>query len=186
MDFETIEKDNIHLIDIAKKYMETINDKEHDTQHMIDVVNYTKELLNSLESDANAEVCLLSAYWHDVGRIKLDSGHEKLSADMMKEEMERLNYDNKMIESCYLAVLNHGWFMIPTTIEGLIVKDADKLGWLGENRWNNCLSNNQRLNSIIDKLSELRNKYLFFEESKKIYDRDIVRLLKKIYTTYNK
>lgn len=182
--YNEIENKYHELIQKAKEYMKNITDYEHDISHMYDVVNYTKELLNSIELDVDKDVCVISAYWHDVGRIKINEGHEKLSAQMLKEEMINRGYDNKFISKCCLAIENHKWNMQPTTTEGLIVKDADKLAWIGIGRWNSCLKNGQHLNYIIKALPKLKNEILYFNESKNIYDRDIVKLVELLYN-YN-
>ena len=182
--YSEIENKYNELIQKAKEYMKNITDYEHDISHMYDVVNYTKELLNSIELDVDKDVCVISAYWHDVGRIKINEGHEKLSAQMLKEEMINRGYDNKFISKCCLAIENHKWNMQPTTTEGLIVKDADKLAWIGIGRWNSCLKNGQHLNYIIKALPKLKNEILYFNESKNIYDRDIVKLVELLYN-YN-
>lgn len=169
------------LINTAIQYMSKINDYEHDISHMQDVVNYTYELLDKVKINVNKEVCIICAYWHDVGRIKCIDGHEKLSADMLKAEMEKQGYDKQFINECYIAIENHKWNMLPKSNEGLIVKDADKLAWIGKERWKKCLDNNQRLDSIINLLAKLRTEILYFEESKEIYDRDIVQLIDILY-----
>ena len=182
--YNEIENKYHELIQKAKEYMKNITDYEHDISHMYDVVNYTKELLNSIELDVDKDVCVISAYWHDVGRIKINEGHEKLSAQMLKEEMINRGYDNQFISKCCLAIENHKWNMQPTTTEGLIVKDADKLAWIGIGRWNSCLKNGQHLDYIIKALPKLKNEILYFNESKNIYDRDIVKLVELLYN-YN-
>ena len=182
--YNEIENKYHELIQKAKEYMKNITDYEHDISHMYDVVNYTKELLNSIELDVDKDVCVISAYWHDVGRIKINEGHEKLSAQMLKEEMINRGYDNQFIGKCCLAIENHKWNMQPTTTEGLIVKDADKLAWIGIGRWNSCLKNGQHLDYIIKALKKKKNEILYFNESKNIYDRDIVKLVELLYN-YN-
>lgn len=181
INFLKIEQDYSKLINTAKEYMKNIIDYEHNINHINDVVLYTKELLDNVNLEVNIDVCIISAYWHDVGRIKINKGHEKLSAQMLKEEMIKMGYDNELINKCFIAIENHKWNMQPKTIEGLILKDADKLAWLGSGRWNECLNKHQKLDSIIDLLPKLRNEILYFEESKKIYDRDIVKLIKLLY-----
>lgn len=173
------------LINKAMEYMNQIIDYEHNINHMWDVVGYTYELLDLVKVDIDKEVCVIAAYWHDVGRIKCDEGHEKISADMLKNEMEKLNYDQSFIKACYIAVEKHKWNMQPKSYEGLLLKDADKLAWLGEGRWKSCLENNKQLDSIINLLPKLKTDILYFEESKKIYDRDIIKLLTLIYN-FNK
>ena len=169
------------LIDKAKEYMNRITDYEHDINHMKDVVKYTYELLKKVKISVNNEVCIIAAYWHDVGRIKCVEGHEKLSADMLKGEMKKKGYNNQFIEDCYTAIEHHKWNMTPENNEGLIVKEADKLAWIGEGRWKICLEKNQNLDSIIKLLPKLRAELLNFEESKEIYDRDIVQLIQLLY-----
>ena len=181
--YEEIEDRHKKVIDIAKKYMNTIKDNEHDINHMNDVVKYTKELLNIINVNINKEVCVISAYWHDVGRIKQNVGHEKISAEMLKEELQKNHYDSFFIEECVQAIENHKWNMKPKTTEGLLVKDADKLAWLGRGRWESCIKNKQKLDSLIELLPKLRQDILYFEESRTIYDRDIVRLVKLLYNT---
>lgn len=181
MKYKDIENKHKDIIEIAKKYMCTITDYEHDINHMNDVVMYTKELLDLLDENINKEVCLICAYWHDVGRIKGNKGHERLSAEMLKKEMIKQNYDDNLVTSCYKAMENHKWNMSPETKEGLVIKDADKLAWLGIGRWNSCIKQKQDLNELMDLLPKLREEILYFEESKKLYDRDIVNLVKELY-----
>ena len=173
------------LILIAKEYMKSIDDFEHNLSHMNDVVMYTKELLCHIDEKIDVDACIISSYWHDVGRIKINEGHEKLSAEMLKMEMMKHGYSDYLIDKCYMAIINHKWNMHPNTIEGLIIKDADKLAWIGLERWKECLSNHQELNSIIELLPKLRNEILYFDESKKIFDRDIIKLIELLYYRIN-
>ena len=41
--------------------------------------------------------------------------------------------------------------------------------------------NNQRLDTIVELLPKLRNEILYFDESKRIYDEDIIKLIKLLY-----
>ena len=182
---DDIETKHSNLINKAKEYMEKITDFEHDINHMNDVVKYTYELLDKIKIDVNEEICIIGAYWHDVGRIKCAEGHEKISAEMLKEEMQRQGYDNQFINECYIAIENHRWDMNPKSNEGLIIKDADKLAWISDGRWKTCLDNNYKLDSIIELLPKLKSEILYFNESKEIYDRDIVNLVKMIYNHKN-
>ena len=176
-----IESKHNKLINKAKEYMNQITDCEHDIHHMQDVVKYTYELLDKVNIDVDNEVCIIASYWHDVGRIKCTEGHEKKSAEMLKEEMETYGYDKDFINKCYIAIENHKWNMNPKNNEGLIVKDADKLAWIGKGRWKSCIEKNQRLDSIVNLLPMLRNEILHFKESKEIYDRDIIKLIEILY-----
>lgn len=88
MDFRKIENKHKELLETARKYMETIDDYEHNLKHMEDVVAYTKELLEKVNLNVNLDVCIISAYWHDVGRSQVGDGHEKLSTEMLKNKMQ--------------------------------------------------------------------------------------------------
>lgn len=181
MKYLEIETKHKKIIDIAKSYMEKICDSEHDINHIMDVVNYTKEILEKID-DVDKEVCIISAYFHDVGRIKQDSGHEKISAEILKDNLIKNGYDEEFANKCFQAIQNHKWNMNPETKEGLVVKDADKLAWIGKGRWLSCLNNNKNLDEIIELLPKLRNDILYFDVSKEIYDRDIVELIKILYS----
>lgn len=71
--------------------------------------------------------------------------------------------------------------MEPKSIEGKILKDADKLSFLGINRWNNCIRNNYKLIEIIQLLPKLKNEILCLDESKKIYDEAMIVLIKFLH-----
>lgn len=172
--YEEIYNKNKKLIDAAiEKTKLCENDPLHFIGHTTDVVNYVKELLE--EIPANKEICIIAAYWHDVGRSVKDIGHEEESGKMLKKEMEKLGYNNEMINACYLAVVNHKRSSNPETIEGKIVRDADKIAYIGKNRWERCIKENpESLNEIIDiYLPILRNDLLRLECSKKLFDRDM-------------
>jgi HD superfamily phosphodiesterase len=185
MNFEIIIKKHEKVINKAIAIMQKIKDPEHDFNHILDVLDYTKEIIQKLNKEVNIEVCIISAYFHDVGRSIKGVGHEKISADMLKEELLKNNYEIDFINSCYEAIINHKHNMIPTTLEGKIVKDADKLGVLGKRRWQNALNKNYSLDSIIDNLPKVRNEVLYFDVSKKIFDRELINVIKilndKIY-----
>lgn len=178
--YEEIYIKNKKLIDSAiEQTKKCDNDPLHFIGHTIDVVNYVKELLEKIP--ANKEICIISAYWHDVGRSIIDKGHEKESGRMLKKEMSKLGYENKMIEECYSAVINHKRDSIPPTIEGKIVRDADKIAYIGKNRWKRCMEENpEALDEIITVyLPILRDKILRLEYSKELFDRDMNSYIKK-------
>lgn len=110
-----------------------------------------------------------------MGRTVTDKGHEEESGRILKGEMAKLGYSNEMIEQCYLAVVNHKRKCIPPTIEGKIVRDADKIAYIGKNRWKRCIEEKPEvLDEIIGVyLPILREEVLRLECSKKLFDRDM-------------
>ena len=181
MSIEEIEKKHEKLITIAKDYMDIIEDPSHNKYHVIDVVDNIKLLMEKLPEEFDREVVVIAGYWHDVGRTKLNAGHELLSAQMLKSEMEKLGYNEDFINKCYEAVPYHKWNMTPKTIEGYILKDADKLAYIGLGRWQESMKAGLSLDSIIDMLPRLRNEILYFEESRLIYDKQIVDFAALLY-----
>lgn len=181
MNYQLIEEKHKKLINIAKEYMLKISDVEHNIEHVQDVLEYLEILLDNCDENIDKEVCIIAAYWHDVGRIEKNEGHEELSTNLMINTMKELGYDNNFINNCSEAVRYHGFGMFPKTKEGLIVQDADKIAWVGSRRWKICLTNRKKLDSIIEKLPKLRNEILHFEVSRRIYDKEIVKIATMIY-----
>lgn len=181
-EFKEIEEKNRELLDKAIEIMKTVPDPKHSISHMEAIVNYTKEILLT-EKNANKEVCIISAYWHDVGRSIQEKGHAVISANMLKQEMEKLNYDSNLIHECYLAIYKHGWSESPETLEGIIIKDADKIDFVGIKRWEQCIKNNCRFSKILELLPTMREELLKLDCSKKIFDREIANLVIYLHNT---
>lgn len=175
-EFLEIEEKNKELLEKAIEIMKVVPDSKHSLSHMQSVVNYTKEILEKVEG-ADKEVCLISAYWHDVGRKVQNEGHAKISADMLQEEMKKLGYDDELIKKCYLAVYKHGWKEEPETLEGIIIRDADKIDFVGIDRWKECIETNCKFNKILKLLPSTRKELLKLECSKEIFDREIGKLV---------
>lgn len=171
---------NKNLIDKAVEIMKQVNDPKHSLSHMESVVKYTIEILRH-EEKANKEVCIISAYWHDVGRSIQKKDHALLSANMLKEEMKKLQYDDEIIEQCYLAIYKHSWYDMPETLEGIIVRDADKIDFIGIGRWKQCIKEQNKCNSILELLPTLRSELLQLECSRKIYDIEVSKLIKYLH-----
>ena len=181
INLEEIKNKHCKLIKSCYSFMDKVDDPEHDINHINDVIENTIILSELLQVEFDKEICIIAAYWHDVGRIEKNEGHEKLSAEILKKEMLKLNYNENFINKCYSAIEFHKWDMTPETIEGKILKDADKLAWLGINRWSSCIKNNKRLDNILNLLYKLRNEILYFDESKIIFDKQVIDLVSLLY-----
>lgn len=179
-ELDKIEGKHKILINKAIEIMAKVPDPKHSTSHMESVVKYAKEILQ-YEKEANREVCIISAYWHDVGRSVKNEKHSLISADMLKEEMEKMGYDKELIEQCYLAIYKHSWYDMPETLEGIIVRDADKIDFVGINRWKQCINAKHKLTGIFELLPKLRNELLTLDSSRQIYDREVVELIKYLH-----
>ncbi len=179
-EFEEIETKYKELINIAKDYMSKVDDPKHSTSHVESVVKYVKEIL-TYDLEVDKEVCILCAYWHDVGRIKTKEGHAKLSAEMLEEKLRNQNYDKEFIEKCVKAIENHGWVDMPETLEGIVIRDADKIDFVGIPRWKNCIENDCKFTKILDLLPTIRKDILKLECSKEIFDREIGILVRYLH-----
>lgn len=175
-EFEKMEQKNKALIEKAIEFMKQVSDPKHALSHMESVVGYTKEIVSKMEN-VDKEVCLISAYWHDVGRTVQEKGHAKISAEMLQEEMKNLGYHEELIQKCYLAIDKHSWKEEPETLEGKIIRDADKIDFVGISRWKKCIETNCRFRKILQLLPTVRKDILKLDCSKEIFDREIGNLV---------
>ena len=171
-----IERKHEKLINIAIEKMKLSQDPKHNLVHVLDVVEYSKEILET-EHEANKEVCMIAAYWHDVGRIQQNKGHGLISANELKAEMEKQHYEAKFIEECYKAIYKHEWKEEPETLEGIIIRDADKIDFVGISRWKECIKKDCKFHKMLELLPTVRKDILKLEVSKEIYDREIGKLV---------
>ena len=72
------------LIEKAITIMAELKDPIHGLEHVKGVVDNTVMLLEKIPN-ADKEVCLIAAYWHDVGRRHGKPGHGLKSAEMLKK-----------------------------------------------------------------------------------------------------
>ena len=187
IDFDKIEDKHKKIIEIAKEYMSSIDDYEHNLKHALDVVDFCKELLPKIDvKNIDIDCVIISCYWHDVGRTKCQNGHEEISAQMLKQELINNGYSHDFADKCFECVRYHKYDMTPDTIEGHILKDSDKLAFLGMGRWSECLAHNQSLDDIVNLLPRLRNELLYFEESKTIYDKQVLEIFNLLYKRIHK
>ena len=181
-DFEQIKQKHSKIIRKAIDYMDSMQDPEHDINHTNDVVELACKIIERLpDEDIDYDCVIICAYWHDVARVYDSEGHELKSAQMLKEELLATGYPQDFAEKCFVAIVNHKWDMMPQNIEGKIVKDADKVAFLGLGRWKSCLENNFRLDDILEFLPRLRDEILIFDVSRKLYDEQIASLVKFLH-----
>ena len=100
---------------------------------------------------------------------------------MIKEELERNNFDKYFIESCYNAIHKHSADGKPETIEGLVVKDADKVSNVGLHRWERVIETKTKWVTMFDVLPKVRKELLHFEISKELYDKKVLELVEFLY-----
>ena len=181
MNFDAVFVVHQEVINLGIKNTLLVRNCLHDIVHVKDTVGNCREILKEVDADSN--VCLVSAYWHDVGCAHGEYGHEKRSAEMLKKELDARDYDSEFIEKSYGAIRYHGWEMKPETVEGLILKDADKLSFLSAGKWKECLKEDPAvLQLLVELIPYLRDETLHFNISRKIYDQKIAKLVQFLYS----
>lgn len=110
-------------------------------------------------------------WWHDVGRLIDPPNHERVSAQMLRVCLRRLGASSELSDKAYSAIVSHGKYMQPETIEGNIVRDADKLEYISIERWEACLrhQHENRLVAYISLLAEFPD-FLALEPSRELFD----------------
>ncbi|MEO6508709.1 MAG: HD domain-containing protein [Patescibacteria group bacterium] len=166
---------------MANKYQKLINesveflgesvDPAHGIIHAKSVAKHALEISENY-SEVDKDLIELCAYWHDDGRL-LNPVHEQASAGMLFEALKEFGEEEEICKKAYNAVAFHKWNMTPITIEGEIIRDADKLDFISIDRWKAAIEKNsfKHLEDMTELLPKLRNEILHLQESKIIYDR---------------
>lgn len=170
-------------IEDAKQFATQLHyDPAHDENHFKSVLETAMEICD-LIGYKNKKIIEVAVWWHDVGRL-FSPVHEELSAQIAKYNLIGYGVAEKEIETVYESIRFHKWNMKPQTIEGNILRDADKLDFISFERWERCIENNklEHITPIVPLLPKLRS-ILYFEESKQLFDnkiRDFLGNLSKI------
>jgi HD superfamily phosphodiesterase len=156
-------------VKVARQLLANTNDKAHDIEHARRVAENAMLIGQNLHYP-NLDLLELCGWWHDVGRTINDDGHEKISAELLANELGKQNIDSTIIKSAHDAIVFHKWNMKPKTLEGDIIRDADKLDFISIERWQSCLNSKQPehlrdMKVLLNQLPQL----LKLDGSKKIY-----------------
>ena len=183
INIEEIEKKHKVIISKGIKLNKQVKNDGYGYQRTLDIMDNMQDIIEGLPEDTkiNVDACIIAGYWLDVGRGISKEHPEKYSAELLVEALSKENYDKKFIKTCYDAIIHHRWNMIPNTLEGHLVKDADKISFIGVERWKECIEKKQRIDLTMKLLATLRNEMLYFNVSKAIYDEKIVDLVQFLY-----
>lgn len=164
-------------IEKADSLMAKITDPAHNLNHVHEVLRIAEKLCDKLP-ESDRDVVQVAVSWHDTGRLYKDVGHEKVSAEMAHEDLIVRGVSPEFADKVYSAIIYHGVEMSPETLEGKIVRDADKLDYLGVHKWvdpvkskirNEILSLSDR-HKLITRIPILKDEILALDASKKTYD----------------
>lgn len=158
----------------AQDLIKRTTDAVHAYPHAESVVETIKELCKSYPQ-VNEDLIEAAGWWHDSGREISDEGHEKISADLVVENFKNLGFSKEEQDTIYKAIELHKWSMQPKTLEGEILRDADKIDFISIDRWQAGIAINQffHLKNIAYLLPKLRNEILHLPQSRLIYDQRI-------------
>lgn len=165
----------------AKEILNEIPDSFHGgLVHSKKVSEIAQEILK-FDPDANKDVVITASWWHDTGRLYGNEGHEKRSAQLAYKDLLKRGVNEKFCRNVYLAIAHHRFDMKPTTLEGYILKDADKLSLLDPKRWQQAISDKEyhKFEHTIHILKTLDEEILALPISHKIY-----KILAKDFTEY--
>lgn len=169
----------------AKKIMKKVPDSFHGgLEHTKKVVELSKEILKE-EPAAIRDVVLLAAWWHDTGRLYTNNGHEKKSAQLAFDYFQKNGVDKDFCHEIYLAIAHHRFDEKPTRLEGVIVKDADKLALFDPKRWEASINDKayHKFEHTIHVLPLVKKEILQRPVSLKIYNRvcnDFIKYIESV------
>ena len=124
----------LKIIDFVQKELENSSKGAHRLDHTKRVYSLAMQIGEGLQ--VSKKVIQAAALLHDVGRPKeTDTGvsHSILSGEMSKPLLQELRYTETEIEQIIDAIRTHRFSegMEPTSLEGKILSDADKLDAIG-------------------------------------------------------
>lgn len=122
------------ITDAVKRELSKSNIGAHTLDHIMRV--HLLSMTLSEGENANVRVLEAAALLHDIGRPREDEtgiSHSIISGDMSREILKEFEYTEEEIEQVVAAIRTHRFSedIEPTTFEGQILSDADKLDALG-------------------------------------------------------
>lgn len=120
--------------------LRSIVDSLFSTEEMAEYKNHTFRVVEkckyiSQKEDADNRILVPAGYLHDIGRIVLTDikGHVEKSVFLSNIILRHLGYDEESIRLICIAIEDHHKNdVLPRTLEGKILYDADKLEIVGE------------------------------------------------------
>ncbi len=112
-----------------------INDTAHDFDHIVRVFKNAQNICR--KENANEKLVLSAVLLHDVISYPKSDKRSKLSsiksAEESKKILKKFNFTNEEIQIISDAIRDHSFSRntIPTTLEGKILQDADRLDAIG-------------------------------------------------------
>ncbi len=144
--------------------------------HVTSVVDFALRITKAFP-EVDPDLITVAVWWHDVGRFYHED-HERISAEMAYNSLRILNVEIDLCQQAFDAIVFHKWSMHPQTLEGEIIRDADKLDFFSPSRWKFWVADNELnvLEDLTDLLPTFRNDCLHLEISKTLFDQVLINL----------
>lgn len=117
-------------------------DEGHDLYHHLAVWKNAQHIARHIKESADIKSLHIACFWHDVVTTPIENRNFKdrdkmtiKTAEYLQKLMLELGCNKDLIERTIIAVCEHDLNSRPTTIEGKILYDADKLEFLNVKRW---------------------------------------------------
>ena len=157
----------------AKSYYKDFDDPFHDLSHSKRVVGNATKIAKSLDY-RDLDFLRVCIYWHDVARTQSIDPHEEPGAAMARDDLLARGASPKTANLAYEAIRFHKSTASPLTVEGKIVRDADKLDIISVARWENSVKAGKLADFARERKKSMENlkRYpdaLSYNYSKKLY-----------------
>jgi hypothetical protein len=152
----------------------------HGISHLESVLYYSNILAKNYP-EVDPDVLEIAVWWHDVGRLYMDKGHAQKSMEMAIENLTKIGFSAIDVEKISVAIESHSNSSLkePTMIEGIILRDADKLDFLTPARWQIGIDHERSEEIVegIDRIPLILNEVLMLPESKELYNNLFAKLV---------
>lgn len=137
-----------------KKYLRT-HKPQHNWEHILRDL-YRALVIAQTEDNVDYNILIPATTLHDIGVTETDDypQHAEVGSKIVKRDLPDMGYNNKEIEQIANCVLCHKDTPKPTTLEGKILYDADKLEKCGIGGIFSFYRAQQELNNPINKWIE--------------------------------
>jgi len=171
-------KDIIELIAKEVKKRVKVLEKELPwfwEKHILVVVEMVEKLCEIIEADK--EICLLSAYLHDIGRVvDMEDNHDVAGLPIIEEILSGYDYPRDKIEKVKSACRSHRCKdVMPKTIEAKVIASADAMSHLDNDFYFRLLelffkkmSYDYSIAKLKEKVERDFNDKIFFKKAKKM------------------
>ncbi|RLF20741.1 MAG: phosphohydrolase [Thermoprotei archaeon] len=158
------------------------DEKAHGFDHVMRVYKNAMKIAKAYNGRIDGEVVALAAILHDIGRKseRKDVHHALISAKMAEEFLLNENFPKDKIEKVKEAIIAHSYSLgvKPTSLEAMIISDADKLDAIGAIGIARCFIESgvrgrnigESIVHFIEKLLKLKD-LMFTDEAKRIAKR---------------